>query len=116
MYIYERDSESKSIAGIFSLYDWQHCWGLFMLYSRSDCDMLQVSFSCSPFVPSEHDWKMTAPLRVFTTGKQHAIVHAGAEIYQLTAEDGQNWLSQWSAYEQIKMFKSNWTSVIDTDR
>jgi hypothetical protein len=37
--------------------------------------MLQVWFSYSPFVQSEHGIKMTAPLQVCTKDEQHAIVH-----------------------------------------
>jgi hypothetical protein len=36
--------------------------------------MLRVWFSCSPFMPSEHGVKMTAPPEVCTKDK-HAIVH-----------------------------------------
>jgi hypothetical protein len=36
--------------------------------------MLRVWFGCSPFVPSEHGIKVTAPLEVYTKDKQHAIV------------------------------------------
>jgi hypothetical protein len=41
--------------------------------SRSGSDMLRVWFSCSPFVPSEHDATMTAPLEVCTKDKQRAV-------------------------------------------
>jgi hypothetical protein len=39
---------------------WSYC------SSRSDSDILRVWFSCSLFMPSERDVKMTAPLEVCT--------------------------------------------------
>jgi hypothetical protein len=90
----------------------------------SDGDMLRVWFSCSPFVPSKHGVNMTAPIKVCTKDKQHAIVRffvsevmKGAEMRrQLAAEYGQKCLVQWSVYEWIETFKSSGTRVVDADR
>jgi hypothetical protein len=88
--------------------------------SRSDGNTLRVWFSCSPFVPSEHGVKMTAPQEVYTKDTQHAIVRflvpkgmKGAEIHrQLSAKYRQNCFPQRSVYE----FKNSRTSVVDSDR
>jgi hypothetical protein len=79
--------------------------------SRSDCDMMRVWFSCSPFVPSEQGVKVTVPPEVCTKDKQHALARflvcegmKEAEIHrQLAAKYGQNCLPQWSVYEWIEM-------------
>jgi hypothetical protein len=63
--------------------------------------MLRVWFSC-PFVPSEHDVKITAPQEICTKDKQHAVVRflvsegmKEAEIHrQMAAKYGQNCLPQ----------------------
>jgi hypothetical protein len=119
---FKKSKGNKGNIGIFSFFDWQHCWS--RCSSRFDGNMLRVRFSCSPFVPSEHGVKMTAPIEDCIKDKQHAIIRflvskgmKGAEIHrQLAAKYGENCLPQWSVCEWITMFKNSRTSVIDADR
>jgi hypothetical protein len=42
--------------------------------SRSESDMLQKWISCEPFMLSRHGVNLTAPLKVCTKDKEHALV------------------------------------------
>jgi hypothetical protein len=71
---------TKEIKRVRAILEYFHCMigntaeALSCCSSRTDSDMLQVWFNCSPFVLSEHCTKMTTPLQVCTKDKQSEIV------------------------------------------